>query len=186
MWKVIVLGGNVLPIFLDSQQNTVKIGISSHLSEQIFTKNGIFGSYYLVQVGSYYLVQVGCVLKNANLNQIITSNFFARNFFSKKMCWNPYFYSVSYDNRRCGQPRQFQQLHKLTQANPPSSSLGEAWAYTNLVLFAKAIAAFAPTASARHLAEHPPGYSCARFPIKGAIKMGGSLRVKIVDFAKQN
>ena len=66
--------GAFLPIFLDFQQNTVKIGISTHFHSMNLQKNGIFGSYYLVQVGSYYLVQVGCVLKNANLDQIITSN----------------------------------------------------------------------------------------------------------------
>ena len=41
------------------------------------------GNYYRVQVGSYYLVQVGCVLKNANLDQIITSKFFLRAIFPK-------------------------------------------------------------------------------------------------------
>ena len=56
-----------------------------------YKKNGIFGSYYLVQVGSYYLVQVDCVLKNANLDQIITSKIFARNFFSKKKGLKPLF-----------------------------------------------------------------------------------------------
>ena len=81
------------PIFLSFKQKTVKVGISSHFSEQKFTKNGIFGSYCLVQVGSYYLVQVGCVLKNANLDQIITPKIFARNFF-KKHVPKPLFYSV--------------------------------------------------------------------------------------------
>ena len=87
------------PIFLDFQQNTVKIGISAHFSEQTFTKNGIFGSYYLVQVGSYYLVQVGCVFKNANLDQIITSNFFARNFFRTKCAETPIF--IVFFGNRC-------------------------------------------------------------------------------------
>ena len=61
-------------------------------------KKGIFECYYLVQVDCYYLVQVGCVLKNANLDQIITFRFLARNCFSKKKRWNPYFFSV-FDNR---------------------------------------------------------------------------------------
>ena len=65
-------------------KSTIKIGILAHFSKQKITKNGIFGSYYLVQVGSYYLVQVDCVLKNANLDQIITSKIFARNFYFKK------------------------------------------------------------------------------------------------------
>ena len=41
-----------------------------------------------------YLVQVERVLKNANLDQIMTPQMFARSFFSKQMFWNPYFYSV--------------------------------------------------------------------------------------------
>ena len=65
-------------------KNTIKIGVLAHFSKQTITKNGIFGSYYLVQVGSYYLVQVDCVLKNANLDQIITSKIIARNFFPKR------------------------------------------------------------------------------------------------------
>ena len=62
-----------------------KIGILAHFSKQKITKKGIFECYYLVQVDCYYLVQVGCVLKNANLDQIITFKFLARNFvFQKK------------------------------------------------------------------------------------------------------
>ena len=57
---------------------------STFFEAKNYKKNVIFGSYYLVQVGSYYLVQVDCVLKNANLDQIITSKIFARNFFFKK------------------------------------------------------------------------------------------------------
>ena len=91
MKKLSFFLGQFFANFLDFQQNTVNIGISAHFSEQTFTKNGIFGSYYLVQVGSYYLVQVGCVFKNANLDQIITSNFFARNIFQKKSAETPIF-----------------------------------------------------------------------------------------------
>ena len=67
------------------QKNTIKIRhFSTFFEATNYKKNGIFGSYHLVQVGSYYLVQVDCVLKNANLDQIITSKIFARNFFFQK------------------------------------------------------------------------------------------------------
>ena len=42
----------------------------------------------------YYLGQVDCNLEMANLAQIITPQNCARNFFQKKKCWNPKFYSV--------------------------------------------------------------------------------------------
>ena len=64
---------------------------STFFKAKNYKKNGIFGSYYLVQVGSYYLVQVDCILKNANLDQIITSKFFVHNFFSKKKGLKPLF-----------------------------------------------------------------------------------------------
>ena len=68
------------------------MGILAHFSKQQITKKDIFESYYLVQVESFYLVQVGCVLKNANLDQIITFNFLARNlFFQKKWADTPMF-----------------------------------------------------------------------------------------------
>ena len=85
-------GGLSLAFFGCFSKSTIKIGILAHFSKQKNTKNGIFGSYYLVQVGSYYLVQVDCVLKNAvNLDQIITSKIFARIFFQKKRAETPIF-----------------------------------------------------------------------------------------------
>ena len=80
--------GNFLVVF---QKKHNKIGILAHFSKKKISKNGIFGSYYLVQVGSYYLVQVDCVLKNANLDQIITSKIFARNFCFQKKGLKPLF-----------------------------------------------------------------------------------------------
>ena len=56
---------------------------STFFEAKNYKKNGIFESYYLVQVD--------CVLKNANLDQIITSNIFARNFFQKKRAETPIF-----------------------------------------------------------------------------------------------
>ena len=64
---------------------------STFFEAKNYKNNGIFGSYYLVQVGSYYLVQVDCVLKNANLDQIITSKIFVHNFFFKKKGLKPQF-----------------------------------------------------------------------------------------------
>ena len=54
-----------------------------------YKKKDIFGSYCLVQVGSYYLVQAGCVLKNANLDQIITSKCFCAQFLFHKKVLKP-------------------------------------------------------------------------------------------------
>ena len=88
--------GNFLAAF---QKNTIKIGILAHFSKQKITKkNGIFKCYYLVQVKCYYLVQVGCVLKNVNLDQIITFKLLARNFFETKRAETPIFI-VFFDNR---------------------------------------------------------------------------------------
>ena len=56
-------------------------------------------SYYLVQVASYYLVQVGCVLKSANLDQIITFKYLARNFVFEKKGLKPLFLLCFFDNR---------------------------------------------------------------------------------------
>ena len=69
---------------------------------------------------SYYLVQVGCVLKNANLDQIITFKFLARNFFFKKKGWNPYFYSVFwqsvfYKKSKLGPDNNFQKGQTWTR-----------------------------------------------------------------------
>ena len=64
-----------------------------------YKKNGIFGSYYLVQVGSYYLVQVDCILKNANLDQIITSKFFVHYFFFQKKRAETPIFIVFFGNR---------------------------------------------------------------------------------------
>ena len=72
---------------------------STFFEAKNYKKNGIFGSYYLVQVGSYYLVQVDCVLKNANLDQIITSKIFARNFFSKNKRAETPIFIVLFGNR---------------------------------------------------------------------------------------
>ena len=72
---------------------------STFFEAKNYKKNGIFGSYYLVQVGSYYLVQVDCVLKNANLDQIITSKIIARNFFFKKKRAETPIFIVFFGNR---------------------------------------------------------------------------------------
>ena len=72
---------------------------STFFKAKNYKKNGIFGSYYLVQVGSYYLVQVDCILKNANLDQIITSNFFVHNFFFQKKGAETPIFIVFFGNR---------------------------------------------------------------------------------------
>ena len=78
---------------------------STFFKAKNYKKNGIFGSYYLVQVGSYYLVQVDCILKNANLDQIITSNFFVHNFFfQKKRVETPIF--IVFFGNRCFRKKQ--------------------------------------------------------------------------------
>ena len=83
--KLSFLGGLFLAIFwLFFKKHYKNRRFSTFFEAKNYKKNGMFGSYYLVQVGGYYLVQVDCVLKNANLDQIITSKIFARNFFSKK------------------------------------------------------------------------------------------------------
>ena len=89
--KLSFWGGIFCKFLVVFQKHYKKRHFSTFFKANIYKTNDIFGSYYLVQVGSYYLVQVGCVLKNANLDQILTSNFLARNLFSKKMCWNPSF-----------------------------------------------------------------------------------------------
>ena len=90
--KLSFLGGgaNFLAIFwLFFKKHYKNRHFSTFFEAKNYKKNGIFGSYYLVQVGSYYLVQVDCVLKNANLDQIITSKISARSFFSKKKGLKP-------------------------------------------------------------------------------------------------
>ena len=86
MWKVIVFWGAffwaIFWVFFKKHYKNRHF--STFFEAKNYKKNGIFGSYYLVQVGSYYLGQVDCVLKNANLDQIITSKIFARNFFFQK------------------------------------------------------------------------------------------------------
>ena len=101
MWKVIVFFWQFFWQFFGCfSKNTIKIGILAHFSKQkIRKKNGIFGSYYLVQVGSYYLVQVDCILKNANLDQIITSKIFVHNFFFQKKRAETPIFIVFFGNR---------------------------------------------------------------------------------------
>ena len=72
---------------------------STFFKAKHYKKNGIFGSYYLVQVGSYYLVQVDCILKNANLDQIITSKIFVHNFFFQKKRAETPIFIVFFGNR---------------------------------------------------------------------------------------
>ena len=49
----------------------------------------------------YYLGQVDCILKMTNLAQIITPQILRAQFFFKKKCWNPYFYSVFWQTMFC-------------------------------------------------------------------------------------
>ena len=112
-------------------KNTIKIGILAHFSKQKITKkNGIFGSYYLVQVGSYYLVQVDCVFKNANLDQIITSKIFARNFFPKKRAETPIFI-VFFGNRCFGKKTNLDQIitSKTAKLGPENNSTAYIYIY---------------------------------------------------------
>ena len=72
---------------------------STFFKAKNYKKNGIFGSYYRVQVGSYYLVQVDCILKNANLDQIITSKIVVHNFFFQKKRAETPIFIVFFGNR---------------------------------------------------------------------------------------
>ena len=97
---------------------------STFFEAKNYKKNGIFGSYYLVQVGSYYLVQVDCVLKNANLDQTITSKFFARNFFSKKKRADTPIFIVFFGNRCFGKKTNLDQIitSKRAKLGPDNNS----------------------------------------------------------------
>ena len=88
--KLSFFWGLVFAIFWLLFKKHYKIGIWAHFSKQKITTILTFlNVYYLVQVDCYYLVQVGCVLKNVNLDQIITFKFLARNFFFKKKGLKP-------------------------------------------------------------------------------------------------
>ena len=97
-----VLGGFFLAMFwLFFSKNTIKIGILAHFSKQTITKKMAFLEVIIwSKLEVIILVQVDCVLKNANLDQIITSNFFARNFiFQKKRAETPIF--IVFFGNRC-------------------------------------------------------------------------------------
>ena len=81
-------------IFGCFQKHSKNRHFSTFLKVKNTTKMHFEGSLFGPSRGQY-LVQIGCVLKNANLDQIMTPECFARNFFFfKKKSWNPYFYSV--------------------------------------------------------------------------------------------
>ena len=79
-----------LPNFGWCSKNTIKL-VSAHWWRQKIEKKIHFGVLLSGPSRCYYLGQVDCNLKMANLAQIITPQICARNFFSKKKCWNPYF-----------------------------------------------------------------------------------------------
>ena len=96
------LGGHFFAFFGCFSKNTIKIGISAHFSKQQNTKQWhvwklLSGPSWKLLSGPSWKLLSGpswVRLKNANLDQIITSNVLRAIWFSKKMCWNPYFYSV--------------------------------------------------------------------------------------------
>ena len=94
MWKVVVFWG-IFCQFSWFQQNTVKLGISAHFSEQQFTKKWHF--WKLLSGPSWKLLSgpSWARLKKRQLGPDNNFQCFLRAiFFSKKKCWNPYFCSV--------------------------------------------------------------------------------------------
>ena len=115
-------------------KNTIKKGILAHFSKQKNTKKWHFWKLLSGQVGSYYLVQVDCVLKNANLDQIITSKFFARNFFFQKKRAETPIFIVFWGNRSFGKKTNLDQIitSKRAKLGPDSNSTAYIYIYLSL------------------------------------------------------